>query len=365
MYYLLTPRSDPDSNDTDQWGRDIGDGLVNMTGATWENDKNVFENLGQYVKGMPTGMTQEDDGSWLLPRNLYKQDYDTIFKAWQAEWQSQFPGINLTVDKIEIYLTPYKISRDNGTTPDKHIDCTISVKCEDIFTARFWVTKPGETQARLVDSKYYETGSPVAKTEAAPTGDTTGEYPETIVGEDGITYEFVGWYNENDELVSGWPYTPSPKEIKDDGSVDFYAKYEPVEYDLTVTKNLSGNMYNANDEFTFTVSYGDETEEITLGDDDFKEFSIPNGAKVTITETNAEGYDFSVASISNGVEYSEQANSVTFTMPANDVKIVIDNKKDVDIDTGVFLDTLPYILILGVAAAGAVVLVKRRKHSDD
>lgn len=217
----------------------------------------------------------------------------------------------------------------------------------------------------MVDSKYYETGSPVAKTEAAPTGDTTGEYPETIVGEDGITYEFVGWYNENDELVSGWPYTPSPKEIKDDGSVDFYAKYEPVEYDLTVTKNLSGNMYNANDEFTFTVSYGDETEEITLGDDDFKEFSIPNGAKVTITETNAEGYDFSVASISNGVEYSEQANSVTFTMPANDVKIVIDNKKDVDIDTGVFLDTLPYILILGVAAAGAVVLVKRRKHSDD
>ena len=72
-----------------------------------------------------------------------------------------------------------------------------------------------------------------------------------------------------------------------------------------------------------------------------------------------------MASISNGVEYSEQANSVTFTMPANNVSIVIDNKKDVTIDTGVFLDTLPYILILGVAAAGAVVLVKRRKHSDD
>lgn len=340
-----------------------------MTGATWENDKNVFENLGQYVKGMPTGMTQEDDGSWLLPKNLYEQDYDTIFKAWQAEWQSQFPGINLTVDKIEIYLTPYKISRDNGTTPDKHIDCTISVKCEDIFTARFWVTKPGETQARLVDSKYYETGSPVAKTEAAPTGDTTGEYPETIVGEDGITYEFVGWYNENDELVSEWPYTPSREEIEDDGSVDFYAKYEPVEYDLTVKKTLSGNMYNANDEFEFTVSYGDKTEKIKLGDDDFEEISIPNGATVTITETDSKDYDFSLDSTSSTGLDDEKVtvgdNSVTFTMPANDVKIVIDNKKDVDIDTGVFLDTLPYILILGVAAAGAVVLVKRRKHSDD
>ena len=123
----------------------------------------------------------------------------------------------------------------------------------------------------------------------------------------------------------------------------------------------------SNDTFEFTVNYTNgEEKTFTLGDDDMSNpISIPNGAKVTITETNAEGYDFSVASISNGVEYSEQANSVTFTMPANNVSIVIDNKKDVDIDTGVFLDTLPYILILGVAAAGAVVLVKRRKHSDD
>lgn len=218
-----------------------------------------------------------------------------------------------------------------------------------------------------MDSGYYETGSSVAKTEEAPTNDS-GEYPNIIEGEDGITYEFVGWYNEKDVLVSVWPYTPSPEEIADDGSVDFYAKYEPVEYDLIVKKTLSGNMYNAADTFKFTVTYNDETKEFTLGKDGtYDEISIPNGAKVTITETNAEGYEFSVASTepTDLDGYEVKGTSVTFTMPANDVKIVIDNKKDVDIDTGVFLDTLPYILILGVAAAGAVVLVKRRKHSDD
>ena len=129
-------------------------------------------------------------------------------------------------------------------------------------------------------------------------------------------------------------------------------------------------MYNANDKFDFTVTYTDgTTQTITLGKDQTSEaISIPNGAKVTITETNAEDYDFSVVSDEvspSDLNYKVEGTSVSFTMPANDVKIVIDNKKDVDIDTGVFLDTLPYILILGVAAAGAVVLVKRRKHSDD
>ena len=31
-------------------------------------------------------------------------------------------------------VTPYKISRNNGTEPDKHIDCIISVKSRKNFT---------------------------------------------------------------------------------------------------------------------------------------------------------------------------------------------------------------------------------------
>lgn len=54
-----------------------------------------------------------------------------------------------------------------------------------------------------------------------------------------------------------------------------------------------------------------------------------------------------------------------FTMPEEDGKLVINNDKTVTVDTGVLLDTLPYILILGVVAVGAVLLIKRRRKRDD
>ena len=373
VYYLKTPTSIPGSNDVGQWGRDIGDGQVKIPdnapwqGAwvdnDWDPDKNLF-NPNQYVVGMPEGMVKQDDGSWLLPKNeTYMQDYEAIFKTYKAELQEDL-GITLeSVDDIEaIYLVPYKISQDNETNPDKHIDCTIRVKCKNFFTATFHVTTPDGTE-ETVESTNYRIDDLIRETEAVP----SDKYPQIREYND-ITYELVYWYNEAGQQVTEdqWDYKPNKTELAD-GSVDFYAYYVPVESTLTVTKNLSGNMYNANDEFTFTVSCGDETEEIKLGDDDFKEFSIPNGATVTITEKDSEGYEFSVASTepTDLDGYKVEGTSVSFTMPANDVSIVIDNKKDVDIDTGVFLDTLPYILILGVAAAGAVVLVKRRKHSDD
>lgn len=276
-------------------------------------------------------------------------------------------GLTLkSVDDIEaIYLIPHKISRDNDSTPDKHIDCEINVAFKDSFLVRFLVTKPGE-QEEIVDTKNYYGNATIERTTVVP----NTEYPE-ILEQNGITYKLTGWYNEAGDLVTEeqWQnYKPSDAELANGKTVNFYAHYEPVEYDLIVKKTLSGNMYNANDEFEFTVTYNDETEKFTLGKDcTYDEISIPNGAKVTIMETNAEGYEFSVASteLTDLDGYEVKGTSVTFTMPANNVSIVIDNKKGVDIDTGVFLDTLPYILILGVAAAGAVVLVKRRKHSDD
>ena len=45
-----------------------------------------------------------------------------------------------------------------------------------------------------------------------------------------------------------------------------------------------------------------------------------------------------------------------------DKSVVFTNHKDMDIDTGVILDTLPYILILAVVVIGGVVLLKSRKR---
>ncbi len=144
----------------------------------------------------------------------------------------------------------------------------------------------------------------------------------------------------------------------------------PAAYKLTVKKTLSGNMYNANAKFAFTVTYGEGTDAITttfeLGNNDTNEISIPVGAHVTITE-NTSGYTYSLVSvIPSNLEHTESDNGLSFTMPSEDVTVEINNDKTVTIDTGVMMDSLPYILILAVVVAvGVIVFIRKRRSRDD
>ena len=50
----------------------------------------------------------------------------------------------------------------------------------------------------------------------------------------------------------------------------------------------------------------------------------------------------------------------------NKIHIQVINDKDGTPDTGVLLDTLPYLILLAVAVAGGVlVVVRKRKHRDE
>lgn len=135
---------------------------------------------------------------------------------------------------------------------------------------------------------------------------------------------------------------------------------EPAAYDLTVSKNVSGNMADVSREFTFTVSYGETTETFTLSHNGIETLeNIPVGATVTIKESDADGYAFSVSSVNGQDEYTvgSDSNTITFTMPAENVNVMINNHKDATIDTGILLDSLPYILILGIVIAGVAILL--------
>lgn len=139
----------------------------------------------------------------------------------------------------------------------------------------------------------------------------------------------------------------------------------PEVCDLTVKKTVSGNLYDANKEFAFTVTYGEKTETFQLKKDEEKTIAgIPVGAEVTVIE-DPEGYQYSFVSITDGVTKEDIENGVSFTMPAQDVTVVINNDKTVTVDTGISLETLPYILLLGVVAAGAVLLVRKRRNRYD
>lgn len=359
VYYLKTPTSDPDSNDTSEWGSCIGNnGRVKIGGATWVNNKNVF-NPGTYVTDMPEGVEKQADGSWFMPKSNYNEHYKTIFRAYKTQLENEL-SVELEENDIEaIYLIPYKISKENGTSPDKHIDCKVSIKTSKVYAAVFWVETPNGEMTQ-VDAKNYKKTDGVAKTNKAPT-DNNGKYPATMEV-DGVTYKFDGWYNEAGEKISDddWAYTPTEAELAD-GTVNFYAKYVEAYTTVTVGKVVSGNMGDQNKEFTFTVdgnSKTDEAKTFKLKHGNQKEITVGVGDIITITETSADGY---TASYQIDEEEARTGNAAIIEVGQDGAKVVFTNTKDVTIDTGVVLDKLPYILILVIVAAGIVVVSRRRK----
>lgn len=367
VYYLKSPTSDPDSNAVNQWGSEVtyngNRATVNTTGATWKDNKNIFKqnaNINNYIISWPDGST---GANWTLDKTIYSDVYEAVYATYKEELANQVGITDLQLEDIEeITLVPYKISKDNSTTPDKHIDCTISVKCSKAYVARFNVQKPGEVG--------YTNVSAVNKKIINNIPDPIDEYkdeskvPETIVGSDGITYSFDGWYNEAGEKVGSWPYTPNDGELAN-GTVDFYARYVPATRDITIEKKVTGSMGDVNKSFSFTCSYSDKTPTFNLNNKGtYILKDVPIGTELTLTETNANGYTTSAVYGETTVTASQGV--MTFTINGTDDRIVVTNNKEGSPDTGVLLDSLPYVLILAIVVIGGVVFFrKRRSRYDD
>ena len=393
IYYLANPAGDPWTNDTGAWAptEETSNtlGTIDIENAKWEDgyvgntvykEKNIKENVSNHITSWPDGSTGT---TWTVKSgNTTTGSYFTFMGELQKAI-SEDTGININnLDKsdiLEITLTPRKISRDNGGKYPYHIDCALSIKSRSAFTAKFWVKNPNDTEYTQVDAKNYKTGDSVIKTEQ-------GENEKVI---DGITYVLDGWYPENDgggacgdQKITTWPHRPTDPELAD-GTVNFYAHYIPLYTTVNIKKIVTGNMGDKSKAFHFKVSVVNGninlpfnigatqysgSADITLSDNQTTMVTkVPVGATVTITENDYSGSRYTTsytiggsdstigntAEISNIQQLNEDENTaheVTFT-----------NNKDAIPDTGLDLNTTPYILALGIVAAGAGVLLFRRR----
>lgn len=226
--------------------------------------------------------------------------------------------------------------------------------------------------------------------------------------------------------ITSWPYTVSEKELTNNGGdrvVNFYAHYKKATSNVTITKQVTGLLGDTNKEFAFNVSItqngtactgvtakkGDQTvsdltnftlkhnETVTLE-------NVPIGATITVKES-APGEHYTVYSTGysdgqNGgrdvtFTYGAVANTATAsdadeadlmllsmedgtavdtdavaladatdkTVPNN--AITVTNHCGLLPDTGVLLDTLPYIVILAVVAGGVALLMLRKHRKED
>lgn len=213
-----------------------------------------------------------------------------------------------------------------------------------------------------------------------------------------------------------------------DRVVNFYAHYRKATSNVTITKEVKGLLGDTQKNFTFNVSItkkdgSDCSEGVTAKRDNgetvdlknnfplkHKETvtleNVPIGATITVTEetpgahykVSANGHD-GEQSGSGPVTFTYVAVANTPTTTANDTgeaalmllsmdedtavdadgdavaydsgiqvnnnQIVVTNHATLIPDTGVLLDTLPYIVILAVVAGGVALLMLRKRRKED
>ena len=291
VYYLLDPTKDANSNDSGNWGPAYGTAKVNVTGATWTGGKNCFDNVDQRVVSWP-------DGTNVVTRN--SDAWDQIFNKYKSSVEQQL-GVTITKDDVvSITLRPAKISRNNSSNPDLHLDCNVDVNCKGVSIVHYYLldksSDPNSTEYVHQGSKSYINGN-----KTNPETVTGKSFPTTKTGTDGATYTFSGWYTDQ-ELTqpATFPYTVN-------SNVNFYAKYVAGRQ---VVYNLDGGSFSDGSALTEKHNEG---ENVVVK-------SEPTRKGYKFTGWTVEGLD-GVSSIDSGASFQMPNNNVTITAKWEEQKI--------------------------------------------
>lgn len=247
---------------------------------------------------------------------------------------------------------------------------------------------------------------------AVPSYDTVGTYKYTIKEVEGNTagvteYDtgvtihvvvLVEYDNKNNKLVIG--------NDEKEGVTYFIAedengaKTENFENTFktagfTVAKNVTGNMANKTDKFTIDVTLtsakpvlttikvgGNDvlasewtatdaekgpwtySKELTLSHDDapYAFAQIPYGVQVSVAEdtTAMNGYELVNYTV-NGTEGSTA--SFTVNDETDDV-VVVNNKKETTVETGIVMDSVPFIVMIAIAVIGLVAFTAKKRVQE-
>lgn len=291
-----------------------------------------------------------------------------------------------------------KGAKENSTEKDAKEDSEKNISKEEKSTKEEKNTekKSEETtdvsEATTTAAKETTTEAAEKKTEAVTEKTPEGKDSKEATSEEKAEEETQAEDDKNKEIavtsISGPTEVQVGKTIRltgTSGSYGYSHSWSSSNKNIaTVTGNGStaaGNLGDKSKYFDFTVTLtGKEGEEyslpatITGGSDKSgkKEnvaisgtttFKLKHGDTITIENLPA-GVSYKVEEATPS-DYTMNATGQEGTMDAEAKTAAFTNTKTGDIDTGVYLDNLPYILVFaGVLAIAAVFIVRRRRFED-
>ena len=306
-------------------------------------------------------------------------------------------------------LSATAFAADGGTTPTDQETVTI----KKVYKLVGQGTSPAETftleqvgdgtvtDGEATSAPHLGTITGAAFAEGAATVDgTTGNITVALPGYTSVgVYEYtlkevagttagVNYYGKNIKLVVtvvngndgklriAAVHTEAVGEAKNDSFTNTYSAGT-----LNVSKTVEGNLGDKDKYFEFKVTltgvegkkYADSyavtggssdaenPSSIAIGEE--KTFKLKHGDTITIENLPA-GVTYKVEETTPS-DYTAESTGADGTMDAEAKTAAFTNTKTGDIDTGVYLDNLPYILVFaGVLAIAAVFVVRRRRFED-
>ena len=340
-----------------------------------EKDPTKANNVGTYtiewyevvaVGGANTGKNGED-GDWTGEEN-YKPTYTKgIYKS---------PISSVSDKKMTYHLDGLIVLHD--TT---HIN--VQFKVQDVGKDTFALVRDYGGAFTVPSTGSSISLSNIDRPDVPRAGQTQAEYPLTKPTADGTIYKFYGWYT-NQDCTADSKFDFDEDTIAEDTT--FYAKYVPASANLTISKTVTGKLGDTNKAFTFTITKADGTAanitntniEISEADRakvEWKgngQFTLKDGASITfknlpsgeykVIEDSYTHYETSYVVDSKTPENGQEAR---VTIGTDAKTLAFTNHCTLFPDTGVLLDTLPYIVILAVVAGGVALLMLRKRRKED
>ena len=250
VYYLKDPDKFVTLNDASNFG-DLYDVVkVDTTNMLWDSGGKNYSGDDietRVIDWRPYGYAVVPEG----------EHWDAIFNNFKASKEKEL-GVTIEKDDVtQIRIVPAKISHNNGTTPDYHVDCNVEIYCKDVATVRYFLKDAGTANFNPLGAKSYVINGESTTHPTDLDGVTTTSFPTfKTVGE--VQYKFVGWEKKTGSEVTHVDFGETRQPVT--GNADYYAEYT-APHTVTYQPN-GGNWSGSTNPVVYNSLYKGDTHTV-------------------------------------------------------------------------------------------------------